>query len=65
MEQTFFFQVIAAVFVANCLFALTVFMFWRHGRYEDGSNPKRPGPGLYAAGLIGPLCAIVVMWLMR
>jgi len=62
MEQLFFWQVVGAVFVGNCLFGLSVFMIWRHSRFEDGSIPKRPGPGLYFAGLLGPLCGMVAMW---
>mgnify|MGYP003622062260 CR=1 FL=1 len=63
MAQTFFWQIVGAVFVANCLFGLSAFMVWRHARYEDGRMSK-PGPGLYLVGLLGPICAIVVLWFL-
>lgn len=64
MDDILFWQTVGAVFVANCLFGLSAFMVWRHARYEDGTRASKPATRVYVAGLLGPLCASVALWLI-
>lgn len=61
MDQVAFFQTVAAVFLANVLFALSAFMFWRVNQGERGKMAQA-GFWVFAAGLVGPAILIVTLY---